>query len=117
MDECIKTLIHVKNILNDLGIKELMMRETKSIYNNNQACVKWTQNMTTQGLRHIQMQENAIRECVQTGFASIAHISNKMNPADIFTKEDRDVVHFLTIREQLMSEPPSAQTAAAHRTL
>eukprot|EP00957_Ditylum_brightwellii_P167473 12749021-Ditylum_brightwellii.AAC.1 len=67
------------------------------IYNNNQACVKWTYSMTTKGLCHIQMQENAIRECIQTGFATIKHVGGNVNLANIFMKEDRDREHFLAI--------------------
>uniref|UniRef100_A0A7S2DXU3 Uncharacterized protein n=1 Tax=Helicotheca tamesis TaxID=374047 RepID=A0A7S2DXU3_9STRA len=63
--------------------------------------------MTTKGLRHVQMRENAVRESVQSGFATIKHINGKSNLSDIFTKEDRDTTHYLTVRGQLMSLPPS----------
>eukprot|EP00957_Ditylum_brightwellii_P089164 6790438-Ditylum_brightwellii.AAC.1 len=68
--------------------------------------------MTTKGLRHIQMRENAIRECVQQGFVTIKHVNGKINLADIFTKEDKDVAHFLILRDHLMLLPPSAEKAS-----
>eukprot|EP00957_Ditylum_brightwellii_P205666 15344889-Ditylum_brightwellii.AAC.2 len=73
--------------------------------------------MTSKGLRHIQMREKAIQECVQTGFATINHIGGKLNPADIFTKEDKHKEHFLTLRGILLSPPPSSTTTAAARRL
>jgi hypothetical protein len=63
--------------------------------------------MTTKGLRHIQMQENAVREQVQLGFITVEHIGGKQNLADAFTKEEKDTNHFITCRDLLVSSPPS----------
>ena len=69
------------------------------IFNDNAACVKWAHNKTTKGLRHLQMRENAVREKIQDGFISVEHIAGEFNLADLFTKEDKHVDHFLTIRD------------------
>eukprot|EP00957_Ditylum_brightwellii_P115070 8776412-Ditylum_brightwellii.AAC.1 len=63
--------------------------------------------MTSKGLRHIQMQENVICEVMQMGFASIEHVNGKINLSDIFTKEDKDTAHFLTLQDILMSPTPA----------
>jgi len=60
------------------------------VYNDNAACVCWAQTMTTKGLRHIQIRENAVREAVQRG-----DITVELNLADLFTKEDKDTNHFI----------------------
>eukprot|EP00957_Ditylum_brightwellii_P083953 6381406-Ditylum_brightwellii.AAC.1 len=72
--------------------------------------------MTTEGMRHIKMCKNAIQESVQKNFATIQHIGGKINPSDIFTKEDHNVQHFFTIREHLMSRPLSQETVTAQKS-
>jgi hypothetical protein len=58
-----------------------------TIYNNNEACIKWCHHMTSKGNRHIELQENVTREWVNKGAITVSHVSGKSNPADIFTKD------------------------------
>jgi hypothetical protein len=60
--------------------------------------------MTTKGLRHITIRENAIRESVDNKFIRVLHIEGKTNIADIFTKEMKDILHFCTLRDLLVSQ-------------
>ena len=62
--------------------------------------------MTTKGLRYIQIRENAVRESVLSNFVVIKHIEGKINLADIFTKEDKDCAHFISIRDMLVQDVP-----------
>jgi hypothetical protein len=64
------------------------------LYNDNESCVKWSHNMTTKQIRHMEMRENAVREWVQDSLLKVLHVSGRVNPADIFTKEMRDGAHF-----------------------
>ena len=64
------------------------------LYNDNESCVKWSHNMTTKQVCHMEMQENAVREWVQDASLKVLHISERINPTDIFTKEMRDGAHF-----------------------
>jgi hypothetical protein len=48
------------------------------------------------------MQENRVRENIATNFVSIQHIDEKINIADIFTKEMKNVVHFVEFRDLFM---------------
>jgi hypothetical protein len=74
------------------------MQGTHTIYNDNQACVNWSQHCTTKGLRHIQMKENCVRENIACQFVTVCHINNgKINLADLFTKERKDTTHFVTL--------------------
>jgi hypothetical protein len=76
--------------------------DTSPLYNDNEFCVRWSHNMTTKQIRHMEMRENAVREWVQDSFLQILHVPGRTNPADIFTKEMRDVAHFWRLRDSFM---------------
>jgi hypothetical protein len=59
--------------------------------------------MTSKAARHIELRENLVWEWVQDKTISVKHIAGKTNPADIFTKEMRDGVHFRRLRDSFMS--------------
>jgi hypothetical protein len=103
-DECTKCLLHLHQIVDGLHLTDEIMSLPTTIYNDNSACVTWSRNMTTKGLRHIQMRENAVRESFQNGFIIVKHISGKINLSDMFTKEDKDTSHFLEIRDIVMTD-------------
>ena len=107
-DECVKCLLHLTQLIDGVELTDQLMPAPTTIYNNNAACVQWTVNMTTKGLRHIQIWENAIRELVQNAFVQVQHINGKNNLSDMFTKEDKDVGHFLNIRNLVLSSPPNS---------
>ncbi len=73
------------------------------LYNHNDACVKWSYNMTSKTACHIQLQENSVREWVQNKLIKVVHVAGKTNPADIFTKEMRDGTHFHQLQDSFMS--------------
>ena len=62
---------------------------------------------------HIQIQENATKE--NTHLLDIKHISGKINPADILSKEDKDPIHFTTIRDKLVPKPFPPLDASSER--
>jgi deoxyuridine 5'-triphosphate nucleotidohydrolase len=103
-DECTKQLIQLSFILDDLPISLPIMTLPSIIYNDNSACVCWSKATTTKGLRYVQIRENAIRESVESDFISVRHIEGKVNLADIFTKEDRDAEHFISIRDLILHD-------------
>ena len=104
-DECVKRLLQIKHISEDLGLKDTIFHSTTPVYNDNSACVMWSGNLTTRGLRHIQMRENAVRESHQSGFIRCIHIKGAINLSDMFTKEDKHVEHFIEIRDHTTSLP------------
>ena len=101
-DECVKFLQYISILLDGMHLKTEFMPQPTEVYNDNSASIHWAHNMTTKGLRHLQIRENAIRENVQKGFVNIKHIEGKFNLADLFTKEDRDGEHFITLRDFLV---------------
>ena len=51
MDECTKSLLHLSQMVAELILTEVIMPlPTTILYNDNNACVCWSQNMTTRGL-------------------------------------------------------------------
>ena len=102
-DECVKALLHVDQLVSGLNLKSQLMPPPNIIYNDNAACVQWSHNTTTKGLRHIQIRNNAVRESVQNGFVDIKHIAGNINLADLFTKEDKHDAHFLQICDLILS--------------
>ena len=103
-DECTKSLIHLYNILHELHLANEFMPRPTSIYNDNAACVQWSHSLTTKGLRHVQIRENAVRESVQRGDIIVEHIKGELNMSDLFTKEDKDASHFIKIRDTILDK-------------
>ena len=79
-----------------------MIKSPIKIYNDNEATVKWSQNLTNKRLRHIQMRENAVCENYQRKIIKVLHIGGKLNPSDMFTKEEKEAHHFLDTRNSIM---------------
>ena len=48
------------------------------------------------------MRENRVRENVSSKFVQIQHINGKLNLADLFTKEMKDVGHFVELRDLML---------------
>jgi hypothetical protein len=64
------------------------------IYNDNKSCIKWSHNMTTTQICHMEMRKNVVRELVQDDLLKVVHISGCLNLAGIFTKETCNGAHF-----------------------
>jgi len=73
------------------------------LFNVNEACVKWSYNMTSKAAHHIELRENSVREWIQSKLLSVKHVSGKLNPSDIFPKEMQDGTHFWRLRDSFMS--------------
>jgi len=108
-NECVKFLLELVPHFEFLGVRDIFMSGTTTIFNNNKACVYWSKRCTTKGLRHIQMRENLVQENVTCNFVTISHIGRKSNLADLFTKKMKDTTHFVTLRD-LMMHPRSSVT-------
>jgi len=102
-DECVKNLIYLKNIICDLDLQGQLMNTKIKVFNDNMACVLWSKNTTTKGIRHIQIRENGVRE--NAHLIDIQHVEGRWNPADLLSKEDKDVKHFTFFRDKLVPKP------------
>jgi hypothetical protein len=79
------------------------INEPTLLYNDNNACVKWSHNMTSKAAHHIELRKNSVCEWVQDKTIAVKHVTSKTNPVDIFTKEMRDGTHFHRLRDSFMS--------------
>ena len=102
-DECVKDIIHLRHIIKDLNLHNDLLKTKVQLFNDNMACVQWSKNLTTKGLRHLQIRENAIRESKK--WLDVKHVQGKINPADIFSKEDKDPAHFIQMRNTIVHSP------------
>jgi hypothetical protein len=103
MDECVKFLLGLVQLVEFLGFKNVFMPGTNIVYNDNSACMNWSKSCTAKGLRHIQMCDNCIRENIASDFIHVCHVDGKLNLAVIFTKEMKDTGHFVELRDVIMS--------------
>ena len=59
--------------------------------------------MTAKKMQYMEQRENRVREWVDDSTLTVGHVQGKVNPADLFTKETRDGVHFHKLRDSFMS--------------
>ena len=81
----------------DMGL--VGANDATDIFNDNQGCVDWSAAFTTKGIKHLNLRENWVRGSQQAGCIQVKHISGKLNPSDIFTKEIKDAAHFRNLRD------------------
>jgi hypothetical protein len=55
------------------------------LYNNNEACVKWSYNMTSKAAHHLKLQENSIYDWIKDKTLNIHSVAGQVNPTNIFT--------------------------------
>ena len=53
-------------------------------------------------MRCIQMRENSVRENYQRRVIKILHIGGKLNPSDMFNKEEKATQYYLDTRNFIM---------------
>ena len=100
-NECVKDTISLHLRAADLYMPDIAL--PTFVYKDNRKCYDWAKKTTTKGLKHLNLQENVVRECQQEDFSvQIKHISGNINCADIFTKELRNIAHFRTLRNSFM---------------
>ncbi|KAL7523301.1 hypothetical protein ACHAWF_000464 [Thalassiosira exigua] len=96
----------VRNLIKGLRDHGYPIDDTSSptdVYNDNEACVQWSHNMTMKKTCHMENRENTVREWVQDGSVYVRHVAGRCNQADIFTKEMKDAAHFRRLRDSFMS--------------
>ncbi|KAL7516710.1 hypothetical protein ACHAWF_000075, partial [Thalassiosira exigua] len=99
-NECVVELLSIKHIMVDLGLPDTT--DTSPVYNDNEACVNWSKNVTSKGIKHYNLKEDKVREVHAAGDAAITHIPGAINSSDIFTKEMKDSAHFRRLRDSFM---------------
>jgi hypothetical protein len=103
MSKKVMDLWNICRSANDTGFAITDIDKPTLLYNDNEACVRWLHNMTFKAARHIELRKNSVCKWVKTRLYPVKHISGKTNPADIFTTEMHDSVHFCCLRDSFMS--------------
>ncbi len=83
------------HIMNDLHL--LDCSSPTNIYNDNCGAMDWSNSFSTNGMRHMNIQENAVREACLMNEVSTQHIPGLHNPADLFMKEFKSDSTFQTL--------------------
>ena len=78
------------------------MLKPTSVLNDNSACIQWSHNTTIKALRHIKICKNANRESTEVRFVSVYNVEGAINVADLFTKEEYSIEHFISLRNRIM---------------
>jgi hypothetical protein len=99
-DEATRVTQHLRQFLNDLDMHDAT--KFTPVYNDNQVCIDWSKSTSIKNLRHFNIRENAVREAVLHKEIDLQHHPGIHNPADMFTREHKDKMHFTTLRECLV---------------
>ena len=59
-NKCVKELLSLKHRAEDLSIADAVQYTT--VFNDNIACVDWAAALTSKGIKHLNLQENKVRE-------------------------------------------------------
>ena len=54
-DEYVKHLLYLSHLLEDIDLINTVMPDPMVVLNDNNACMQWSHNNTTKGLRHVQI--------------------------------------------------------------
>ena len=60
------------------------------------------------------MQENSTQEQQFLGFCTVKHLPGDNNLSDMFTKEDKNVAHFIGIRDEVVKSSSSVHRVTIH---
>ncbi len=99
MNEPTKILLELKLLFRDLNMPLTLSIPIK---NDNKGAVDWSKGTTTKKLRWIDLRGNLVCKNVLSNTVPILHIRGHSNLAYIFTKEFRDVTHFLNSRDSFL---------------
>ncbi len=97
-NDTVKTVLEFRILFRHLG---LTLTSLVPIYNDNRGAVDWCKGTITKKTRHIDIQENFVKENINRTI-SLSHIPGKTNLADLFIKEFKDSSFSLNIRNLLV---------------
>ena len=101
-NEGTKSVLTLRHLLQDLGAEDGNI--PTPVYNDNRGTVDWSQGCTvSRKLRHVNMRNLLVRLHQRVGNISVIHVDGKKNIADLFTKEMKDVQHYLEMRDVVTS--------------
>ena len=85
------------------------------LMNDNQGSIDWIESgcKPTKKLRHENLSELGIKEAREHKEVQLYWMAGATNPADLFNKEDNDVKHFETLRDQMVTSQEAFATPSS----
>jgi hypothetical protein len=104
MDDGTKAIQFLRHLIKQLRLKEAT--DATPLLNDNRGSCDWTNNggIVSKKLRHANISEFRVLEAAKHNEINVHWIPGKDNPADLFTKEHKDVSQFNKLRD-LMVRP------------
>jgi hypothetical protein len=101
MDEGTKTVMMIRNVMEDIGLPDAS--HPTPLYNDNRRSGYWSRDASlSKRLRHMNIREVGIRDSIRLQRMTVHHIPGAFNVADIFTKEHKSRVTFAHLSNQLI---------------
>jgi len=69
-----------------------------TLWNDNKGAVEWSHNCANKKMRHLNIRDMAVRDAHRCSEIIIFHLPGDLKVADLFTKEHKDDVHFICLR-------------------
>ena len=105
-NEACKEVRALRLLMEDLHLADAAA--PTSMFNDNRGCIDWSKSMSTKRLRHFNICKNAICDSISLLEINLSHVPGVCNPADIFTKEHRDMQHFDLLVSCFLTPFPSS---------
>ena len=104
MDNGVKDVQFMRHLTEQLGLRD--SSDPIPVLNDNKGSVDWVNNggVATKKLRHANIREARVAEAHTFGEVNVYWIPGKDNPADLYTKEHKDLAQFEKLRD-LMVRP------------
>jgi hypothetical protein len=105
MDEGCKTLKNLHLLMEDLGLPDVTTHPNgQPLYNDNKGVMQWTQGCNiSKKLRHLNIQEMAVRDAQADNMVDISHVPGHSNISDLMNKEFKSNETFRHLAFQLLS--------------
>ena len=102
IDKGIRAIQYLRHLMRQLGLPDVDFNTP--LLNDNQGSIDWIESgcKPTKKLRHENLSELGIYEARLYNEVDIYWTPGPSNLADIFTKEDKDVAHFESVRDQMV---------------
>ena len=100
IDGGIRGIQYLRHLMKQLGLPDI--EYPTPLMNDNQGSIDWIELgcKPTKKLRHENLSKLGIKEAREYKEVQLYWMAGATNPADLFTKEDNDVKHFETLRDQ-----------------
>ena len=104
-NKCCKLIMTAQNVAGGFTIAGAPLSDNSkatTVYNDNEVCISWSNNITMKNIRHMELHDNSVHEWFHGKSLRISHVAGNYNPNDISTKEMKDGANFRCIRDSFI---------------